>query len=134
MSDRPNASLLRERLVASHDGGSLEARLVRAGGTASQARAAAGKVLRYLFGEDAPDSPAWTSQALADLEIGAWARSALLALDASPSLEVAEEAPSADETVRLLLRARDGALVEAVLIPGPSRTTLCISSQVGCAR
>jgi len=139
VADRPRTSLLndRARLVASHDGSSLAALLERAGGTESSARSAAGKVLRYLFGSDPEalgDAPAWTSQALADLEIGAWARPALLDLDPSLSLEVAEEAPSADETVRLLLRARDGALVEAVLIPGPSRTTLCISSQVGCAR
>jgi hypothetical protein len=33
-----------------------------------------------------------------------------------------------------LLRAGDGALVETVIIPGPGRTTVCISSQVGCAR
>ena len=139
VADRPRTSLLndRARLVSSHDGSSLAALLERAGGTESSARSAAGKVLRYLFGSDAEalgDAPAWTSQALADLEVGAWARPALLDLDPSLSLEVAEEAPSADETVRLLLRARDGALVEAVLIPGPSRTTLCISSQVGCAR
>lgn len=136
VSDRLKTSLLhaRDRLVASHDGSSLAARLARAGGTESQARAATAKILRHLFGKDAPDQPAWTDQALADLEIGAWARPALLDLDASLSLAVAEVAPSADETLRLLLRARDGALVEAVLIPGPARTTLCISSQVGCAR
>jgi 23S rRNA (adenine2503-C2)-methyltransferase len=136
VSDRPRTSLLHKsaRLVASHDGSSLAALLKRAGGTDTSARAATGKVLRYLFGERAEGDPAWTDQALADLEIGAWARKTLLDLDASLSLEIAEEAPSADETVRLLLRARDGALVEAVLIPGPSRTTLCISSQVGCAR
>ena len=57
----------------------------------------------------------------------------VLALDPTPALTVLEEAPSSDETVRLLLRARDGALVESVIIPGPTRTTLCISSQVGCA-
>ncbi len=66
--------------------------------------------------------------------MGAWARPALLDLDPSPSLAVAEEAPSADDTVRLALRARDGALIETVIIPGPARTTLCVSSQVGCAR
>jgi 23S rRNA (adenine2503-C2)-methyltransferase len=34
----------------------------------------------------------------------------------------------------MALRARDGALLETVVIPGPNRTTVCISSQVGCAR
>ncbi|MCK6550936.1 23S rRNA (adenine(2503)-C(2))-methyltransferase RlmN [Myxococcota bacterium] len=41
---------------------------------------------------------------------------------------------SADGTTKLLLGLRDGLAVEAVLIPEPSRTTLCVSSQVGCAR
>jgi 23S rRNA (adenine2503-C2)-methyltransferase len=71
---------------------------------------------------------------LAALGIGAWAHGALLQLDPDVSLSIAEIAPSADETLRLVLRARDGALVEAVVIPGPARTTLCLSSQVGCAR
>ena len=39
---------------------------------------------------------------------------------------------SADGTRKLLLRARDGAVVEAVLIPEERRNTLCISTQVGC--
>lgn len=118
--------------LASEDEASLVERLVRAGGSRSSAQSAAGKVLRYAFTGDEP--PAWTNEALAGLGVGAWARPALLALDPAPSLSVAEQAPSADDTIRLLLRARDGALVESVLIPGPSRTTLCLSSQVGCAR
>jgi 23S rRNA (adenine2503-C2)-methyltransferase len=39
---------------------------------------------------------------------------------------------SRDGTRKALLRARDGALVESVLIPEPGRTTLCLSTQVGC--
>jgi len=39
---------------------------------------------------------------------------------------------SRDGTVKAALRARDGALVESVLIPEEERTTLCISTQVGC--
>jgi len=39
---------------------------------------------------------------------------------------------STDGTVKGRLRARDGALVESVLIPEGERTTLCISTQVGC--
>ncbi len=39
---------------------------------------------------------------------------------------------SVDGTVKGRLRARDGALVESVLIPEGERTTLCISTQVGC--
>ena len=39
---------------------------------------------------------------------------------------------SADGTVKGRLRAADGAVVEAVLIPEGGRNTLCISTQVGC--
>jgi 23S rRNA (adenine2503-C2)-methyltransferase len=39
---------------------------------------------------------------------------------------------SADGTVKLLLRLADGEAVESVLIPEAERTTLCISTQVGC--
>ena len=39
-----------------------------------------------------------------------------------------------DGTVKLLLGTSSGDRVETVLIPSPRRTTLCVSSQVGCAR
>jgi 23S rRNA (adenine2503-C2)-methyltransferase len=39
---------------------------------------------------------------------------------------------AADGTVKGLLRARDGARIESVLIPEEERTTLCVSTQVGC--
>ena len=41
-------------------------------------------------------------------------------------------ARSSDGTVKGLLRADDGALIEAVMIPEEERVTLCISTQVGC--
>jgi 23S rRNA (adenine2503-C2)-methyltransferase len=37
-----------------------------------------------------------------------------------------------DRTRKLLLRLQDGELIETVWIPGSSRNTVCISSQVGC--
>jgi 23S rRNA (adenine2503-C2)-methyltransferase len=40
---------------------------------------------------------------------------------------------SSDGTTKLLLRLSDGREVESVIIPSPDRTTLCISSQAGCA-
>ena len=119
-----------EALLASHDAASLVALLERAGGPASTARATAAKVLRHVY----RDAGAFTDEALRAIGVGAWARPTLLALDASLSLAIASEAPSEDTTIRLALRARDGALIEAVIIPGPARTTLCVSSQVGCAR
>ena len=131
----PRASLRSAELLASHDAGSLAALLVdRAGCAATTARATAAKVLRHAYAHRTAGAPAWDDAALAAIGVGAWARPLLLRLDPSPSLTVAEEAPSTDDTLRLALRARDGALIETVVIPGPARTTVCLSSQVGCAR
>src|SRR5688572_10270914 len=47
---------------------------------------------------------------------------------------VAAERRSADGSIKLLVALADGERVESVLIPEPKRTTLCISTQVGCAR
>jgi 23S rRNA (adenine2503-C2)-methyltransferase len=47
--------------------------------------------------------------------------------------QVSRIALSADGTRKLLLRLDDGAEIETVLIPTHDRTTLCISSQAGCA-
>lgn len=45
-----------------------------------------------------------------------------------------DRAETADDgTVKLLYRLPDDATIEGVLIPGPGRMTLCVSSQVGCA-
>jgi 23S rRNA (adenine2503-C2)-methyltransferase len=123
-------------LLSSHDAGTLAALLERAGGAPSTARAAAAKALRHAFAAPraVDGGPPWDDASLTAAGVGAWARPALLALDPAPALTIADEAPSTDDTVRLALRARDGALVETVLIPGPNRTTVCVSSQVGCAR
>ncbi len=48
-------------------------------------------------------------------------------------LAVAAEHPSADGTIKWLLELADGQRVETVFIPEERRTTLCVSSQVGCA-
>ena len=48
------------------------------------------------------------------------------------ALDVVSVERSRDGTAKGLLRAADAALVEAVLIPEASRTTLCVSTQVGC--
>lgn len=49
------------------------------------------------------------------------------------SLEPEAVERSADGTAKYLFRLADGNAVESVLIPDEDRTTLCISSQVGCA-
>jgi 23S rRNA (adenine2503-C2)-methyltransferase len=48
-------------------------------------------------------------------------------------LEVDALDHSQDGTIKGVLRATDGARIEAVLIPEAERTTLCVSTQVGCA-
>ncbi len=48
-------------------------------------------------------------------------------------LEVERLDRSVDGTLKAILLAPDGARVEAVLIPEAERTTLCVSTQVGCA-
>lgn len=40
---------------------------------------------------------------------------------------------SADGTIKNAIRLHDGLLVESVLIPTDTRTTACVSSQVGCS-
>lgn len=44
-----------------------------------------------------------------------------------------DEQPSADGTRKWLMELNDGQQVETVLIPDERRTTLCVSTQVGCS-
>ena len=48
-------------------------------------------------------------------------------------LTPAEHRLSNDEATKVLLRAHDGRLVECVLMRYSDRTTICLSSQLGCA-
>jgi len=48
------------------------------------------------------------------------------------ALDVEAVQHSVDGTAKALLRAADGARLEAVAIPDDDRTTLCLSTQVGC--
>jgi len=47
--------------------------------------------------------------------------------------EVQRQFRSQDGSVRFLLRLEDGNSIETVYMPEENRTTLCLSSQVGCA-
>ena len=49
-----------------------------------------------------------------------------------PRLSIASVQSSADGTRKFLIALEGGRHVECVLIPEPKRTTLCVSSQVGC--
>lgn len=53
------------------------------------------------------------------------------AFDFSPA-EKTEIVGKTGETQKLLLKLRDGELIEEVLIPARGRRTVCVSSQVGC--
>ncbi len=48
-----------------------------------------------------------------------------------PEIELAHE--SNDQTVKFLIKLKDGLKVESVLIPFQNKYTLCLSTQVGCA-
>lgn len=48
-------------------------------------------------------------------------------------IEIEKHERSEDGTEKLLYLLGDGQHVEGVLIPGPGRLTLCVSTQVGCA-
>ena len=48
-------------------------------------------------------------------------------------LAVERSESAGDGTMKLLYRLGDGNSIEGVLIPGPDRLTLCVSTQVGCA-
>ena len=48
-----------------------------------------------------------------------------------PEIDLIHE--SSDQTVKFLIKLKDGQKVETVLIPFQSKYTICISTQVGCA-
>jgi 23S rRNA (adenine2503-C2)-methyltransferase len=73
---------------------------------------------------------AWLSEGWTDLALDL--RERLAREWSTRALEVDAVARSRDGTVKARLRAGDGAVVESVLIPEEERTTLCVSTQVGC--
>jgi len=83
------------------------------------------QVASWLYARGVEDPAAWTDlpQDLRARLADEWQLRALAWDDL---------ARSADGTVKARLRAADGALVESVLIPEEERTTLCVSTQVGC--
>src|SRR5690606_34018713 len=48
-------------------------------------------------------------------------------------IEVDKMQKSGDGTIKNAVKLHDGLIVESVLIPAPTRTTACVSSQVGCS-
>ena len=78
----------------------------------------------YRRGIEDPEQMTDLGQELRARLAGEWALSAL---------DVERVDRSADGTCKAALVARDGARIEAVLIPEDDRMTLCVSTQVGCA-
>jgi 23S rRNA (adenine2503-C2)-methyltransferase len=66
-------------------------------------------------------------------DLAAPLRARLAAVWETRALEIAGLDRSRDGTLKAVLRARDGAEIESVLVPEEDRTTLCVSTQVGCA-
>lgn len=46
--------------------------------------------------------------------------------------EIVTQSKAADGTAKCLLKLGDGETIESVLLPYPDRTTVCVSTQVGC--
>jgi 23S rRNA (adenine2503-C2)-methyltransferase len=85
----------------------------------------ADQIAAWLYSRGVDDFGAMT-------DLGAALRERLAGGFEARALELDSVRTSADGTTKAALRARDGALVESVLIPEAERTTLCISTQVGC--
>jgi len=62
------------------------------------------------------------------------ARSRLALVCSDTRANLVQASKARDGTTKLLLSLHDETLVETVVIPSADRTTLCVSSQVGCAR
>jgi 23S rRNA (adenine2503-C2)-methyltransferase len=85
----------------------------------------ADQIAAWLYARGVDDFEAMT-------DLGHELRARLASRFAARALEVESARTSVDGTCKAVLRARDGSLVESVLIPEAQRTTLCISTQVGC--
>ena len=109
-------------LLKDHSLESLRARFAEQGLPGYRADQVAG----WLYGRGVEDPGAMTDLSL---EL----REQLAADWDARALEIETVQRSIDGTVKALLRTRDGARIETVMIPEAERSTLCVSSQVGCA-
>ncbi len=100
------------------------AELARRLGSETRAKAA----LRWLYEEGLPKALPAQVKGVAKKS---WEK--LLAECRLPEWELLAERASSDGTTKLAVSFA-GARVESVLIPGPQRSTVCLSSQAGCTR
>jgi 23S rRNA (adenine2503-C2)-methyltransferase len=75
--------------------------------------------------------PASLPQHIPRVTSDAWA--AVRARAPMPAWRITDRAEAADGTTKFVLDL-SGVAVETVLIPGPGRSTVCVSSQAGCTR
>jgi 23S rRNA (adenine2503-C2)-methyltransferase len=85
----------------------------------------ADQVARWLYARGV-DDPAQMTDLPAEL------RERLAREYEAPALRVRNPQVSVDGTIKAALVTRDERVIEAVLIPEEERTTLCVSTQVGC--
>jgi 23S rRNA (adenine2503-C2)-methyltransferase len=85
----------------------------------------ADQVASWLYERGVEDPRAMT-------DLPAELRESLAADFETRALEVASAERSQDGTLKAVLAAHDGAVLEAVAIPEDARTTLCVSTQIGC--
>jgi 23S rRNA (adenine2503-C2)-methyltransferase len=112
---------MRRPNLKDHSLESLRARLPREGLEPWRADQIAG----WLYRRGVEDPQAMT-------DLGRELRERLARGFETRALELEEVRRSRDGTAKAVLRAQDGARVETVLIPEEARTTLCLSTQVGC--
>jgi 23S rRNA (adenine2503-C2)-methyltransferase len=85
----------------------------------------ADQVATWIYKNDVEDTSQMTN-------VPAELRAAIATDFETSSVEVVTTQRSVDGTTKMLLRAFDGAQIEAVMIPEDHRHTLCVSTQVGC--
>jgi 23S rRNA (adenine2503-C2)-methyltransferase len=85
----------------------------------------ADQVASWLYARAVEDPRAMT-------DLPAELREALASRFETRALEVASVERSSDGTLKAALSTWDGAVLEAVAIPEEDRTTLCVSTQIGC--
>ena len=83
------------------------------------------QIAAWLYARGVEDPAAMTDLSLED-------RERLAQRWETRALDVVQADRSHDGTLKAALRARDGAVIESVMIPEEERTTLCVSTQVGC--
>ena len=135
MINKPSATYLSPRSLTCESGAALPVLGLTCGDLADEIRRRLGKgnvrmaapVYRRIFTTGAIPAPAWQESG----------EPPGIARRPAPELKLPEwritEQQAADGVVKFGAELDDGAVVESVVIPAGNRTTLCVSSQAGCA-